>query len=89
MSFDNVNNYTETEINNLTAHFRMNRNIMLRKTDQLIMSDRMPDERWAAFRQKLRDIPQLQPNFINRLDDDYFTQWEWDMFTLLGAGMIE
>ena len=89
MSFNNVNNYTETEINNLTAQFRVNRNKMLAKTDQIVISDRMPDERWTPFRQKLRDIPQLQPNYINGLDDDYFTQWEWDKFLLLGAGMVE
>lgn len=88
MKFDNVNNYTDTEIVNYAAQFRVNRNKMLSKTDQIIMSDRMPDERWAPFRQKLRDIPSAQPNFINGLDADYFTKWEWDMFLVLGAGMM-
>tara|TARA_R110002167_G_scaffold2826_1_gene13874 strand:- start:2154 stop:2426 length:273 start_codon:yes stop_codon:yes gene_type:complete len=88
-SFENIYNYTETEINNLTAQFRVNRNLMLKKTDAIIMPDRNPDARYTQFRQKLRDIPQNQPNFINGLDDDYFTEWEWEKWMLLGAGMMD
>jgi hypothetical protein len=87
--FDNsVSNYTETEIVNFSAQFRVNRNQMLAKTDSLMHHDRNPDSRLVGFRQKLRDIPQEQPNFLNCLEDDYFTEWEWNMWLLLGAGMM-
>tara|TARA_B110000858_G_C17791767_1_gene470287 strand:- start:1154 stop:1426 length:273 start_codon:yes stop_codon:yes gene_type:complete len=88
-SFINVHNWSDTLINNSIAQFRVNRNIMLQKTDALIMPDRNPDSRYTQFRQKLRDIPQNQPQFIFGLDDDYFTEWEWDMFAILGAGMMD
>jgi hypothetical protein len=86
---NNNNGLSDTDVKNYTAQFRVNRNIMLRKTDPYVMPDRVSDPRWVTFRQKLRDIPQNQPNFIVGLDADYFTEWEWEMFGVLGLGMMD
>ena len=49
---NNNNGLSDTDVKNYTAQFRVNRNIMLRKTDPYVMPDRDCDPRWVAFRQK-------------------------------------